>query len=180
MFKWLSFFIKPFQRKAYADRRDKLLSAFHKNAPDSAEKVLAGLELLTTPTELDGACPVLSLSGKLELRTANFNILVRRMEHSLGEYNRLCNQRKIQWVPLSADIAKEKDKFEGRWLDNYFQTAEPDKVTADLNYMKEMVIVLNNLLNTKERDSFELDDILYGQTVYILRELNTIVEHYLS
>lgn len=175
MFSWI---IRPFQRRIYADNREKLIAAFHKNASDSIAKAIAGLELLTTPTTFEGNCIDLPLSGKLELRTPTFEVIIKRLEHSLKEYHRLSGSKRIEWIPFPNVISKDKDKFVGRWLDGYFNVTHPELLREDLKYAKALVKVLASLTQPNS-SSDELEDILQRETAHIVRDINTIVEHYL-
>lgn len=174
MLNWLSRVIKS---KAFKRRRSMLEAEYHKNTPNRLNRVLIGLELLTAPLEYNGnAYLPLSLQGTLDMRTQTMDILTARLEFLYMEYNRVLASPGSypEWSTLPSSLSKKLDTDEQKWLDDYFQTAREDVVREKL--IRPWAI----LTSFKENESESPErDVFLNQTSHILRELETIVEHYL-
>ena len=174
MFNWLTRVIKA---KAYKRRRSFLEAEYHKNTPNRLERVLNGLELLSAPLEYKGESYLpLPLVGTLALRAQTMDILVARLEFMYMEYNRVLAStgNYPDWSELPKSLSKKLDSDEEKWLDEYFATSHETvvrdkliKAWAVLSSFKE------NETKSPEREVF------LNQISHILRELETVVEHYL-
>lgn len=175
LFKWLSTLLR---QKAVKSRRRDLEAEFHKNTHNTLQRVMVGLELITEPLEYNGDIyRPMSLRGKLELRIGDFDTLVERLEFFISEYNRVTNSNlpNQRWLDLPESIDRKGEQVASRWLDQYFGTPNPEIARDKLRTVFAMLDLYQCAFDkqTPERDT------LYNQTAHILRELETIVEHYL-
>ena len=176
LFKWVS---RPLKRIAYKRRRSIMEGDFHNIASNRLSRVLIGLELLTEPLEYGGSDYVpLSLEGGLDLRTPTITILKDRLDFLFSEYNRVLGStlKNPEWVALPQRLSVKEDKNGIKWLDEYFNTSDPEKVRDVLRLFSGTFLMF--LENDDGKGNTERD-VFLNQTSHILRELETIVEHYL-
>ncbi|QXO09676.1 hypothetical protein pEaSNUABM11_00252 [Erwinia phage pEa_SNUABM_11] len=174
MFNWLTRIIK---NKAYKRRRSFLEAEYHKNTPNRLKRVLVGLELLTEPLEYNGDTFLpISLEGVVAVRTQTMDTLNNRLEFLFMEYNRVLASPSPnpEWSVLPGNLSKKLDTDDRKWLDEYFATSR-DELARD-KLRRALVL----LLSFDENDNQSPErDVFLNQTGQILRELETIVEHYL-
>lgn len=174
MFNWLARVVK---NKAYKRRRSFLEAEYHKNTSNRLKRVLVGLELLTEPLEYNGETYLpLPLEGVVATRTQTMDILYARLEFLFMEYNRVLASPGSypEWSTLPSSLSKKLDTDERKWLDEYFTTSRQEVARDKLR--RALVVLVSfdeNGTDNPERDVF------LNQIGHILRELETVVEHYL-
>ncbi|QQO90721.1 hypothetical protein pEaSNUABM42_00236 [Erwinia phage pEa_SNUABM_42] len=176
LFEWLTF---PLKRYAHKRRRSYLEAEFHKNTQNTYQRVLIGLALLTEPLEYNGnTYRGIDLMGNLELRCKSFDIVHQRFAFLLREYDRVLNTtgRNPDWSPYPAVIDPQQDKPMLRWFDEYFGTSSKDVVRQKLRRTYELLETYRDVYSSKTNPE---QDVLFNLTRHLVRELETIVEHYL-
>jgi hypothetical protein len=174
MLNWLTHVLK---KKAYKRRRSFLEAEYHKNTPNMLARVAVGLELLVEPLEYKGDVYLpLPLSGNLSVRAQTIDTLVLRLQFLYLEYNRVLASpgNQPEWSTLPGNLSKKLDSDDRKWLDEYFATSSEEKARDKL--LKALVVLVSFRENESEGPE---RDVFLNQIGHILRELETIVEHYL-
>lgn len=176
LFEW---FMRPLRRSAYKRRRGLLEAEFHKNTQNTYQRVMTGLALLTEPLEYGSdRCLPLGLMGSLELRCKSIDQAYLRLHFLLREYNRVLNTtaRNPTWSPFPNDNDPKHDKPGVKWLDEYYGTSDSEVARGKLRSI--YLLMDNHQLSFTDQTNPERD-VLFNLSRHLVRELETIVEHYL-
>ncbi|QVW55253.1 hypothetical protein pEaSNUABM29_00213 [Erwinia phage pEa_SNUABM_29] len=176
LFKWLSTLLR---RSAVKGRRRSLEAEFHKNTHNTFTRVMAGLELITEPLEYNGTeYRPITLRGQMELQVRNFDTLVERLKFLIDEYNRVTSSARPnqQWLEFPDHLKRKGEGISPRWLDQYFGTSDPEVARDKMLYVFALLDTYRNAFTERQTND---QDVLTNQAAHILRELETIVEHYL-
>jgi len=174
----VNWMFRPITGRLYTRRRNALEAEFHKNTPNRLHKVIIGLRLLTEPVEYGYDSYVdLPVRGTIAVRCQSFQLLSDRLQFLYMEYNRALAStvKNPEWTPLPEKLSPKRDTNSLKWLDEYFETSNPGTIR---NSFWDVLEVLQLVESTADNTNPERD-IFLNQISNILRELETIVEHYL-
>lgn len=172
MLSWCTQWIR---RRFYKRRREALHAAFHNNGNNLYLKVLSGLELLTLPNNHgSNDYPELPVIGKLVAATPTFSLLVERLEFAFLDHALMLTG--CEPKPFPEHLKKEKHPAINRWVDLYFNTTDADVLREKLRHVLELLQQHEEAYVNKTQPE---NSVLWNRTQHILRELDTIVEHYL-